>query len=124
MAKRIEVSLADQVLTAIEDGKTAHRFDCVTGDDDHPTTAGSWMIHRKHRTYRSKKYNAQMDYAMFYHNGEAIHQYHGPIPISVLKVIKRNVTGWIGSHGCVRLSRADAETLFEWAPMKTKVKIS
>jgi lipoprotein-anchoring transpeptidase ErfK/SrfK len=122
--KRIEVSLSDQVLTAFDGSAVSHTFDCVTGDDEHPTTPGNWTIHRKHKTYRSKKYNAQMDFAMFYYNGEAIHQYHGPVPISVLKFMKKNISGWLGSHGCVRLSHEDAETLFGWAPMKTPVVIA
>jgi lipoprotein-anchoring transpeptidase ErfK/SrfK len=121
--KKVIVSVTEQNLTAYDGALIVYDFDCVSGDDDHPTTKGKWKTYRKHKVYRSKKYNAQMNYAMFFNGGEAIHQYHGFGSISLLKTLKKNVTGWIGSHGCVRLSENDAATLFQWALMGTTVEI-
>ncbi|WP_349252623.1 L,D-transpeptidase [Burkholderia sp. AU32357] len=54
------------------------RFDCVTGDSEHPTDRGAFRIMRKYPTYRSRAYNMQMNYAMFFTgDGKALHQYHG-----------------------------------------------
>ncbi len=124
VTKHIRVDLMTQTLTAHEDGKEVLRFDCVSGDKDHPTDRGIFHIFRKERIYRSRAYNAQMDYAMFFtHDGKAIHQYHGPIPISVLRLTRNNITDWVGSHGCVRLSEDDAKALFDWTPSSTRVII-
>lgn len=64
-----------------------------------------------------------MNYAMFFKNtGEALHQYHGPAPWSLLR-LGRSLTSWVGSHGCVRLQESDARTLYGWAPVGTKVEV-
>ena len=38
-------------------------------------------------------------------------------------VAMKSASDWFGSHGCVRLSEEDARTLFDWAPINTKVEI-
>ena len=82
MPKRIEVDLGGQTLKAFERTKLIFSFDCVTGDDSHPTDRGVFHIFRKQHPHRSQAYNVQMNYAMFFtHDGKAIHQYHGPIPL-------------------------------------------
>jgi lipoprotein-anchoring transpeptidase ErfK/SrfK len=122
--KRLVVYLASQTIEAREDGRVIHRFPCVTGADDHPTEPGIFKISRKHRHHTSRKYGAQMDYAMFFSNdGKAIHQYHGPAGLSLVRLMKRNVSDWFGSHGCVRLEEAHARKLFEWTPDHTVVQI-
>jgi lipoprotein-anchoring transpeptidase ErfK/SrfK len=122
--KHIEVDLEEQKVEAFEDGQRVFEFICVSGDDDHPTDKGEFHIFRKEHPYRSKTYNVPMDYAMFFtDDGKALHQYHGPVPLSVVRTMKQEVSEWFGSHGCVRLEEDAARTLFEWAPMHTKVKI-
>jgi lipoprotein-anchoring transpeptidase ErfK/SrfK len=123
-AKRIEVSLGKQILEAFEGSKRVFVFDCVTGAEDHPTTAGSFSIFRKHHPHRSHKYDVQMNYAMFFtQDGKAIHQYHGFAPLSVVRAMKKGVTEWFGSHGCVRLTEEDARTLYQWTPVGTTVRV-
>ncbi len=123
--KRIQVHLKEQMLEAIEDDRRVFRFNCVTGDADHPTEPGIFHVDRKHEIYRSKKYDAQMNFAMFFSaDGKAIHQYHGPVPISILRRVRTVVTDEIGSKGCVRLSESDAKSLFEWTPRLTQVRIA
>ncbi len=117
--KRIEVDLSSQNLHAFEKGKEVYSFNCVSGDSSHPTPTGTFSILRKHPTYTSKKYGAPMNYAMFFtKTGEAIHQGVAVGPLSYLK-------SWgvdsIGSHGCVRLAKDNAATLFLWTPKGTPV---
>ncbi len=122
--KSIIVDLQDQSVEAFEDGKSVYKFICVSGDDDHPTDKGTFKIFRKEHPYRSKSYNVQMDYAMFFtEDGKALHQYHGPIPLSMVRDLKKGVSEWFGSHGCVRLEKEAAQTLYEWAPIGTKVTV-
>jgi len=122
--KHIVVNLEDQTVDAFEDDNAVHHFICVTGDDDHPTDQGTFRIFRKQHPYRSKSYDVQMDYAMFFtQDGKALHQYHGPVPLGVVRTLKQGVSEWFGSHGCVRLEEDAARTLYEWAPLNTKVTV-
>lgn len=122
--KSISVNLGQQILVAYEGKAEVFRFDCVSGDDGHPTDRGTFSIFRKNRVYRSQAYDAQMNFPMFFtHDGKAIHQYHGPLPLAVVRFARNNITDMVGSHGCVRLSQEDAKALFDWAPMGTTVKI-
>jgi lipoprotein-anchoring transpeptidase ErfK/SrfK len=118
--KEIMVDLEAQNLTAYDKKKQVYEFDVVTGSKDHPTPEGRFKITRKVTPYRSKKYDAQMDYAMFFNGGNAIHQFHGPFGLDHLA---RGVSDWFGSHGCVRLQEQNAKTLFEWAPVGTPVEV-
>jgi lipoprotein-anchoring transpeptidase ErfK/SrfK len=123
--KRIEVSLEEQMVRAYEDDTLVYEFICVTGDDDHPTDSGTFKIFRKQHPYRSQTYDVQMDYALFFtQDGKALHQYHGPVPLSVVRTLKKQVSEWFGSHGCVRLEEDAARQLYEWAPVGTEVIVS
>lgn len=122
--KVIRVHLAQQIVEAIEGDKKVFRFECVTGDKNHPTDRGSFVILRKHATYRSRTYDVQMDYALFFTlDGKAFHQYHGLVPLPVIRTTRSSVSEWFGSHGCVRLEQADAKALFDWTPMNTVVQV-
>jgi len=122
MPKKIQVNLARQILIAWENGTEVFRFDCATGDKDHPTDVGRFQIFKKDRKHYSKKYHAQMDYALFFTaDGKAIHMSHAVGPISMLKSLG---ISYFGSHGCVRLSESDARSLFEWTPLHTVVEVA
>ncbi len=124
MSKRIKVHLDMQIVEAFESKKRVFLFDCVTGDRDHPTDRGIFNIFRKAHPYRSKKYNVPMNYALFFtQDGKALHQYHGPVPLSMVRVMRTNVSDWFGSHGCVRLDEKDAKALWEWADYGTMVEV-
>jgi lipoprotein-anchoring transpeptidase ErfK/SrfK len=121
MKKRILVILSRQRLFAFEDDALFHECDCATGNHDHPTDVGVFKILRKAHPYRSKKYNAQMDYAMFFSpDGKAIHKAYFVGPTSYMKFFG---VDWFGSHGCVRLAESDAQKLFAWGDLKTVVEI-
>lgn len=122
MPKLIKVNLSRQVLTAYLDGKEVFCFDCATGDSNHPTDVGRFPIFKKDRRHFSHAYKVEMDFAMFFtHDGKAIHKSHVVGPISLLKSLGLES---FGSHGCVRLSAEDAETLFDWTPLGTIVEVS
>lgn len=123
-SKVIKVDLTAQLVDAYDGSERIHRFECVSGDKDHPTDRGKFKIQRKHEIYRSRAYNVQMNYTMFFTaDGKALHQYHGAVPLSVVRTFRGKVSEWFGSHGCVRLSETDARALFEWAPLGTTVEV-
>ena len=122
-AKRIVVDLSSQSVIAYDGTTIFHSCECVSGDFGHPTPAGKFRINRKHNPYTSHTYHVPMDYAMFFTTtGEALHKYHGPVPWGLLR-IGRSITSRVGSHGCVRLQEADAQTLYGWAPVGTPVEV-
>ena len=124
VSKTIKVNLSLQTVEALEGDKRAMSFECVSGDKEHPTDRGTFKIFRKHHPYRSRSYNVQMDYAMFFtSDGKAFHQYHGPMPLSVVRAARGTLSEWFGSHGCVRLTEANAKALYEWAPIGTLVHV-
>lgn len=120
--KEIRVFLEERLLEAYEDGKLKYQFECIIGTDDHPTLPGKFQIFRKQKICRSVKYNAQMNYAMFFEaDGKAIHQYHWNFALA--RVANQVASGAFGSHGCVRLKEEDVAVLFDWAPVGTPVNI-
>lgn len=121
--KTILVDLDDQNIYAYNGPCLEYEFYCASGDKLHPTAIWPSLhsIFRKHKIYRSRTYNAQMNYAMFFTvDGKAIHQSNAVGLTSVLKDIGLNQ---LGSHGCVRLSEENAKILFDWAPMRAPVFI-
>ncbi|KMQ83588.1 hypothetical protein RF55_19591 [Lasius niger] len=46
---------------------------------------------------------------------KALHQYHGLVPLSVVRTARSGASDWFGSHGCVRLAEADAKVMYGWA---------
>jgi lipoprotein-anchoring transpeptidase ErfK/SrfK len=125
MAKRIDVDLTRQTVTAYLDSAVAYRFDCITGDSSHPTDRGTFRVLRKDKRHISHKYHVPMYYALFFTNdGKAIHQFHAPPgSFQVVRALKQNVSGWFGSHGCVRLAESDASALFDWTPLHTTIRV-
>lgn len=122
--KLIKVYLEEQIVEAYDGTERVFRFACVTGEWG-KTDRGKFKIREKFPIYRSRTYDAQMNYAMFFTaDRKGFHQYHGPLPIALLRQTKRHITDYVGSKGCVRLREADAAALFEWTPRKTEVLIS
>lgn len=118
--KSIVISLKREVLKAMQGGKRIFLFDSASGSTAHPTPPGLFQVYRKHKVYRSKTYDVQMDYAMFFHRGYAIHMAYG---VAVTSFLKYGGYESIGSHGCVRLSETNAKQLFEWTPMQAPVLV-
>lgn len=124
LGKAIKIDLAQQIVEAYVGTERVLRFECVSGDKDHPTDRGSFKIMRKNHPYRSRAYDVQMNHAMFFTlDGKALHQYHGVVPLRVVRAVRSGISEWFGSHGCVRLAQADAKALYEWAAVGTTVKV-
>lgn len=117
--RRIEVSLKEQKLTAFQGDKPVLSLLCSTGRNN-GTPKGEFPIREKRVFNR------------------ALEKYGGmPIPYSLrLDVLsskgKRrliaihahpNVPRRPASHGCIRLKKADAKKLFEWAAVGDVVSI-
>jgi lipoprotein-anchoring transpeptidase ErfK/SrfK len=121
MIKKIKVNLQRQLLFAYDGNKQVFKFDCATGDKEHPTDIGRFTIFKKDRKHFSQTYRVQMDYAMFFtQDGKAIHMSHAVGPVSYLKYLGAD---YFGSHGCVRLAEKDAKILFDWTPLHTAIEI-
>jgi lipoprotein-anchoring transpeptidase ErfK/SrfK len=103
--RTITVDLAGKTLKAYQDGALFMETPISGGRAGHPTSVGVFSIdpHRrfKHHTssvYPPPKGGAPMNYALFFHGGEAIHQGDPNVP----------------SHGCIHVGHADAPKLFDW----------
>jgi hypothetical protein len=98
----VTISKAQQQLVVTVDGQETYRWPVSTGKPGYDTPSGRFTAFRLEQVYFSKKYDdAPMPNAVFFHGGYAV---HGTMEESKL--------GRPVSHGCVRLSRANAQTLF------------
>ena len=99
----IVVDISEQKMWVAVDGAPTHTFDVSTGRKGYTTPTGRYEVTRMYRKYHSKKYDgAPMPYAIFFHEGFAI---HGTTDLKHL--------GSIASHGCVRLHPDNARMLFD-----------
>jgi hypothetical protein len=99
----ITVDKDAQQMTVMQDGIEKYRWPVSSGDPAHETPGGSFQTFRMEEDHYSKEFDdAPMPNAIFFtKRGHAI---HGTDSVSRL--------GTPASHGCVRLSRANAATLY------------
>ena len=98
----VAISKSQQQMTVSIEGQPTYHWTVSTGRPGFDTPSGGFGAIRMERVYFSKKYDdAPMPNAVFFYGGYAI---HGTFEESRL--------GNPVSHGCVRLARANAETLF------------
>lgn len=99
----ITVDKDNQQMTVAVDGVTKYLWPVSSGDPRHETPNGSFRTFRMEEDHYSKEFDdAPMPHAIFFtKQGHAI---HGTDSVSRL--------GSPASHGCVRLSRANATTLY------------
>jgi len=111
------VSLSQQTMEVLVDGRPTFAWKVSTGDRAHVTPTGSFKPTRMHEMWYSKKYdNAPMPHSVFFSGGYAVHATYA---------IKR--LGQPASHGCVRLhpdAAADFYQLVEaFGPANTSIVI-
>lgn len=111
------VSLSQQTMEVLVDGRPTFAWKVSTGDSTHVTPTGSFKPTRLHEMWYSKKYdNAPMPHSVFFSGGYAVH---------ATSAIKR--LGQPASHGCVRLhpdAAADFYQLVEtFGPANTSIVI-
>jgi hypothetical protein len=98
----VYVDKSAQRLSVIRNGSLLYVWPVSTGRDRFSTPSGVYAPERLERRWFSKAYyNSPMPYAIFFHNGYAI---HGSYDIAKL--------GGPASHGCVRLHPRDAALLY------------
>src|SRR6195256_3934163 len=93
-----------QLLTVAVDGVQRYQWPVSTGNPSHETPNGSFRAFRMEEDHYSKEFDdAPMPHSIFFTKiGHAIHG-----------TDSENRLGTPASHGCVRLSRANASTLYE-----------
>ena len=111
------VSLSQQTMEVLVDGRPTFAWKVSTGERAHVTPTGSFKPTRMHEMWYSKKYdNAPMPHSVFFSGGYAVH---------ATNAIKR--LGQPASHGCVRLhpdAAADFYQLVEvFGPANTSIVI-
>lgn len=98
----VTISKSEQQMTVSVNGASSYRWSVSTGRPGYNTPSGSFHPLRLERVYYSKKFDdAPMPNSVFFYGGYAV---HGTYEESKL--------GRPVSHGCVRLTRANAATLF------------
>jgi len=111
--KWIDVNLSTQTVTAYS-GQTALRsFVVSTGTRQHPTVVGTFSVYVKYASTRmvGPGYNLpNVPYTMYFYRGYALHGTYW-----------HNNFGTPMSHGCVNLATPDAQWLYNWTPVGTKV---
>ncbi|HVZ04493.1 L,D-transpeptidase [Hyphomicrobium sp.] len=96
------VDLTNQRMIVKVGGETRYSWPISSGVAQYPTPTGSFMPQRTEKMWYSRKYDmSPMPHAVFIHGGVAI---HGTSYVSSI--------GRPASHGCIRLSKANAATFY------------
>ena len=115
-AKWIEVILAEQRLVARNaDGSVFMNAIISSGIARYPTVRGTFRVYVKYRSAPMSGpgyYLPGVPHIMYFYGGYAIHGAYW-----------HNNFGRPMSHGCVNMRLADAASLFNWAPVGTKVVV-
>ena len=99
----VRIKLSAQTMSVAVDGSDLATWRVSTARRGYRTPVGNYQPYLLERMHYSKLYDyTPMPYSIFFHGGYAI---HGTTEV-------RNL-GRAVSHGCVRLSPANARTLFE-----------
>lgn len=117
--KWLEIDISSQKVTAYEKATPVRSFTVTTGLPGHDTVTGEFAIWHKNRKQTMQGgsradgsyYNIpNVEWVSYFYQDYA---FHG--------AWWRRQFGVRGSHGCVNMTNADAQWVFEWAPMGTKV---
>lgn len=111
--KWIDINLSRQTLTAYEGRTPVFTAIVSTGTSRTPTVVGTYQIYVKYRstTMSGPGYHlTNVPFTMYFFRGYGIHGTYW-----------HNNFGTPMSHGCVNMRTSDAEWLYNWAPVGTKV---
>jgi lipoprotein-anchoring transpeptidase ErfK/SrfK len=110
--KHMEVYLGKQVLLLI--GKLGHVKRAIhvstAGVPGYATPTGIFHIYRKERMSWSNLFSVWLPYADYFTGGYAFHEYP-------------DVPGYPASHGCIRIADGDAQVVWGFAALGTRVTI-
>ena len=121
--KAIEVNLFNQKLRMCENGKAIKEIPVSSGKPESPTPTGNFRVINKSLMVYSKATNCWLPFWLgFSQDGQ--YGFH-EIPICEAKSGRTGLgeVGQPASLGCVRLNIGDAETLYKWAEVETKVVV-
>ncbi len=107
---RVEVLLDRQVALVIRGGRVLRTVHVSTGKRGYATPAGRYQVTRKSRRSWSVPYRVWLPWATYFVRGIAFHQSQN-VPVTPV------------SHGCVRVTAADARWLYDLTPVGTKVRV-
>ncbi len=107
--KLILVVIQEQFLAGYEFGELKFWYPISSGRKGYPTPMGRFKIIGKERYGYSYIYKSPMPWTLSINKLYALHG--GQLP------------GYPASHGCIRLFLEDAQKLFEWAEIGTKILI-
>jgi L,D-transpeptidase-like protein/sporulation and spore germination protein/putative peptidoglycan binding protein len=107
---RVEVLLDRQVVLVIRGGRVLRTVHVSTGKRGYATPVGRYRVTRKSRRSWSVPYRVWMPWATYFVRGIAFHQAQS-VPVTP------------ASHGCVRVTAADARWLYALTPVGTKVRV-
>lgn len=118
--KLITVDTGSQRVYAWEGGQVRNQFVVSTGMRYTPTVKGSFRIRRKVALQDMKGYYPPYEpyfikdvpNVMYFYGAYAIHGTHW-----------HNKFGTRASHGCVNLKLTDAQWLYDWAQVGTRVEV-
>lgn len=111
--KWIDINLSRQTLTAYVGQTPVFTAIVSTGTRWTPTVVGTYSVYVKYRSTTMSGpgyYLTNVPYTMYFYRGYGIHGTYW-----------HNNFGTPMSHGCVNMRTPDAEWLFNWAPVGTKV---
>lgn len=123
--KRIEVNLTTQHLVGWEDDRVAFEYAVTTGQEGQSTLPGEYEILDKEDNPYSTAWAMTMPYWMgVYQYGDFENGFHAlPIKDSG-EILWDDALGvYPASHGCIVLATSDAQHLYEWAEVGTRVEI-
>lgn len=107
---RVEVLLDRQVALVIRRGRVLRTVHVSTGKRGYVTPPGRYEVFRKKRRSWSVPYRVWLPWASYFVRGIAFHQAR-VVPVTPV------------SHGCVRVTAADARWLYGLTPVGTKVRV-
>jgi len=98
-----QISLSDQTMTVYLNAEPRYTFTVSTGRDGYRTPTGTWRAQWLSPHHRSSKYNnAPMPWSVFFYKGYAVHG-----------TTEEDSLGQPASHGCIRLTTAEAKIFFD-----------
>jgi len=119
LGRTIEVSIADQRLTAWENGTIVHRFKVSTARPGRRTPKGNFRVKLKAPRYWSRQFQVWMPDALWFHGDYFIHSL--PYRSDPNRRTGANTLGIPVSAGCVRLGVVESKLLYNWASVGTPV---
>lgn len=121
----VEVDIGDQIVSLHKDNDTVAWSSTVTGNaEKSPTPQGNFYIYGKSENevlrgynYDGSMYESKVRYWMPFLGGYGLHD------AQWRTVFGGDIYEYAGSHGCVNLPYSMAETIWEKAPVGTRVNV-